>query len=625
MNDAPLPFRPRPVVSVPNPNPAPHVLSIHRDIHKFRRRYAASAAEKIESLPLKPPAGDIPDYYNGEVDGRPALAATLEASGKAVRLDADQQPHFNRVVAIALRRVHGHAIDTSQPGTGKTYILFAVAMYLGMAVFALTPKTVKSKWRTVAAEFGVPLLYVETYETFRGRAHHALSHPYLVRHDVSSSNDAGDVSIATTFEATQVLRDLIASQRVLFVFDEVQKIKDPKADVTQACHALAAAIPLDSASARAMCLSRTAIEKTKFSESILRMCGVLRGPLYTYVASFGGGATVGTPEWHAMVERARAADADHTAMILSHHRLLRAAGFRHVAWLLFRDVFRPWLVSEMPRHALTSVRMDVANGFYTFDAATEQLISFELDAIARCLHLERNAAGRDVVDMAGMALATPHMMELQRLKTPMFAALTRWYLAVVPNARVILFVTFKCVAAALMSLLTDLAPALLNGDCNERQRDESMARFQDPSSDCRVIISNPRVGGVGIDLDDKTGTAPRAMFLMPDFNINDLIQAIWRGMRRSTRQADPDVVALFARFVYTNTPNGAEELRILQLLHEKASVINQTLAEQDENLFPSRNIRYDAAFASLGEFDYVPLLRKPTQAAAKEEPILIDL
>lgn len=607
MNDPPSSILSRSLYHSPRPRESP--LNIHRDIHKFRRRYTTNTNEKIESLPLKPPAEEIPDYYRNVVDGRMPLQRRLMESKCKAHLDDEQIPHFNRVVYITLRRGTGHAIDTSQPGTGKTYILFAVALYLDMAVFALSPKTVKSKWRQVALKFGVPLLYVESYERFRGTAFHALSHPYLDRCDVASTNAEGDTHVVSTFEATAAFRDLLATKRVLFVFDEFQKIKDPKADVTRACHALCAAIPNDSESIKAMCLSRTSIEKTKFSESILRMCGVLRGPLYTYVAAIGGGTTIGTTEWHDMVAKARAADADHTAMILQHHKLNKVAVFRHVAWLLFRDAFRPMLVSEMPRHDMTHVKMDVANGFYTFDADTEERINEALSAIESCLHLERNEHGRDTVDMSGLAMAMPYMMELQRLKTPMFVALTRHYLSVVPSARIILFVTFKSVAAMLMEALADLCPALLNGDCNERQRDDAMARFQDPTSTCRVIISNPRVGGVGIDLDDKTGSAPRAMFLMPDFCINDLIQALWRGFRRDTVQSG-DVPALFARFIYTNTPHGAEELRILQLLHEKASVINQTLAEQDDALFPSRNVRYGSNFEELGDFDYVPLLRK---------------
>ncbi len=590
-------------------DPPCQALNIHRDIHKFRRRYSTNTTEKIESLPLKPTADAIPDYYRDCIDGRTPLLLRMMKHECRARIDDEQVPHFNRVVYITLRRGTGHAIDTSQPGTGKTYILFAVALYLDMAVFALSPKTVKSKWRDVATKFGVPLLYIESYERFRGTAFHELSHPYLKRTDVASTSPEGKTRVASTFEATPAFRDLLATKRVLFVFDEFQKIKDPDADVTQACHALCAAIPNDSESIKVMCLSRTAIEKTKFSESILRMCGVLRGPLYSYVAAIGGGTTIGTPEWHAMVIKARAADAEHTSMILQHHRLTKVAVFRHVAWLLFRDAFRPTLVSEMPRHDMTRVKMDVANGFYTVDPETEERINEELAAIEACLHLERNEHGRDTVDMSGLAMAMPHMMELQRLKASLFVALTRYYLTIVPCARVILFVTFKSVAAMLMSALADLCPALLNGDCNERQRDEVMARFQNPASACRVIISNPRVGGVGIDLDDKTGSAPRAMFLMPDFCINDLIQALWRGIRRDTVQAG-DVPALFARFIYTNTPHGAEELRILQLLHEKASIINQTLAEQDDALFPTRNVRYGSNFEELGDFDYVPLLRK---------------
>lgn len=584
-------------------------LQLHLDIHKFKKRYERE--KKVPSLPLVPDASSIPNYYGEQVNGRPSLISKLEERGLPGRLYERQWANFNRTVHCLLQKNIGFPLNTSEQGTGKTFLKCAVALYFDSDLFVLAPVIVNSKWIATAPTFGVTVLFAESYEKFSGRTNCNLQHPYLIRHDVSSINDKGKKKDHVTFEATPLLKEVISQRRILFVFDEVQKIKNPKNAISKACYAVIELIPLDADNVKSICCSRTPIEEVAFGESLLRMAGVLKGgKMYDYMAAIGGGYTCATPGWNAMIAIARRLSPDHTSMILQLNKTNTVSGFRWVAWLLYRDVFRPYLAGEMPKHELKDVKMDVANGFFTFDPETEAAISQQLNAISECLHMQRDRHGRDVVDMSGLAAAVPHMIELQKLKTPMFVALTRWYISVVPNAKIILFVTFKDVMALLAKQLADLGAVVMNGACSQKKRDELMARFQQPNLDCRVMISNPKVGGVGIDLDDKTGNFPRAMFLMPDFTINDLIQAMWRGIRADTKQ-NSEVAALFIRFVYTNTPNGAQELRILQLLHEKATIISQALAQEDASLFPSRNVRYNKTFQEMGDFDYVPLLRKP--------------
>lgn len=583
-------------------------MHVHRDIHKYKQRYVREVVP--ESIPLCPEESTIPNYYGEVVNGRPSLLSKLEERGLPGRLYERQWACFNRTIHCMLRSNVGFILNTSEQGTGKTFVQCAAALYFDMDLFILSPLTVNSKWVEKSALYGVTVIFVASYEMFQGKAYGKLKHPYLIRHDGPSADDRRRKDRTTTFEATPAFRDLLATGRVLFVFDEVQKIKNPSNDISMACFTITELIPLDCERLKVVCCSRTAMEEIEYGETMLRMLGVLRnGRMYEYVAAIGGGHTHATEAWKNLIGRAKALSEEHTSMILQLNKCNNVKAFRWIAWLLFRDVFRPHLANEMPKHDLSHIKMDVANGFYTFEPDMERLITEQLNAITACLHMRRDHQGRDVVDMGGLAAAMPHMVELQRLKTCMFVALTRWYISQVPNAKIILFVTFKDVMGILAEELADLGAVVMNGSCNAKKRDVLIKKFMQEDLECRVMISNPRVGGVGIDLDDKTGKFPRAMFLMPDFSINDLIQAMWRGLRADTQQAG-DIPALYIRFVYTNTPNGAQELRILQLLHEKSKVINQVLAVQDASLFPTRNVRYNREFQEVGDFDYIPLLRK---------------
>lgn len=583
-------------------------MSVHQDIHKYKERYVKDAMP--ESVPLFPDEQSIPNYYAEEINGRPSLLSKLIERNLPGRLWERQWACFNRTIHCMLRNNVGFVLNTSEQGTGKTFVQFGVALYFDMEMFVLSPLSVNSKWVDKSAPFGVIILFVASYELFQGKVYGTLKHPYLIRHDVPSADDRRLKDRITTFEVTQAFLDLLATRRILFVFDEVQKIKNPSNDISHACFAIVERIPLDCERLKVVCCSRTAMERIEYGETMLRMLGVLRhGRMYQYVAAIGGGHTYATDAWRGMIAQAKSLSPEHTSMILQLNKYVNVKGVRWVAWLLFRDVFRPHLTNEMPKHNLVHVKMDVANGFYTFEPELERLITEQLDAIMECLHMRRNHQGNYEVDMGGLAAAMPHMVELQRLKTCMFVSLTRWYISRVPNAKIILFVTFKDVMKILAEQLSDLGAVVMNGTCNAKKRDVLIQKFMQQDLSCQVMITNPRVGGVGIDLDDKTGKFPRAMFLMLDFSHNDQNQAMWRGLRDDTKQ-EGDVPALYIRFVYTNTPRGDMELRFLQLYHEKAKIINQVLAQQDAALFPTRNVRYDAEFKEVEDFDHVPLLRK---------------
>ncbi len=71
--------------------------------------------------------------------------------------------------------------------------------------------------------------------------------------------------------------------------------------------------------------------------------------------------------------------------------------------------------------------------------------------------------------------------------------------------------------------LAEYNPIELTGRISEKKREENINIFQDPSTHCRVLIGNPKVGGVGINLHDTDGRFPRKMYIFPTYDIKSII------------------------------------------------------------------------------------------------------
>lgn len=580
----------------------------------IRSRYLLST-KVVPSLPSYPPPEQIPNYYAERIDGRPSFLERLAKQGCKGGLMAHQINNFNHMIYILLH--HGKGGNTSDAGAGKTYVGTAPAVYLDMELFVVAPKTLLSKWARVGGqEFKAKLAALINYEALRGKPHHPLDHSYLTRKDVTTTDDAGNKHTTTTFHPTPALMSLIA-RGALFVFDEVQRAKDSETATAQAVQALIAAIP-EKGKSKVLFLSKTPIDKHRFGSSLLRVLGVLRGNMYEHLSAVGGGTTLATHEWREMVEHAKSLDRRITEEILSSIYLDKAADFRAMAWFLYRDVFRRYMVCEMPHLKLEGVTIDEANGFYTFSPEIEEKMIFHLNSMAKALKYQEGAT---TIDTSGLAEATPHMQALQALKATKLVELTRQTLTKYPQAKVILFLNYTATIEALHAALKkDYKVAVMNGKTKLADRAKIEHIFNEHNHKLQVVVSNYKVGSHGIDLNDKHGDMPHFKWLLPDFSTIDMIQAMARGKRVDTKQTT-DIPALTTRIMYINTHVGMYESRILEIMLEKKHIINQSLANQDDNLFPKRYVTYDINNEVIEDSDKPPEVHRQVLDAIDESKV----
>ena len=147
------------------------------------------------------------------------------------------------------------------------------------------------------------------------------------------------------------------------------------------------------------------------------------------------------------------------------------------------------------------------------------------------------------------------------------------------NVKVILYVWFIDHIKYLKEQLAEYNPLLLYGAIRKtEERQNIYDLFQEPSSNHRLLISNPTVGGVGISLDDQHGSWPRHTYIIPDYRIIVSTQAIGRTIRANTK-SKPKI-----RFVFCKHFKG--EQSIIESLARKTKIMQSSLAEGQKVKFP---------------------------------------
>ena len=105
------------------------------------------------------------------------------------------------------------------------------------------------------------------------------------------------------------------------------------------------------------------------------------------------------------------------------------------------------------------------------------------------------------------------------------------------------------------------------GDTSMAQRDEAIARFQDPGDPTRFFVSNPQTGGMGLTLHAATNV----IYYSNDFNLESRIQSEDRAHR--VGQHNP---VLYVDLVSPNTV----DVHIVKTLLNKNRLANITLGER---------------------------------------------
>ena len=489
-----------------------------------------------------------------------------------LRLRTSQTKHFIRVVNI-LKESFAY-IDTSQMGTGKTFIVMAVAAHYKLPILVIAIKSAMDMWKRETEKYNIPLLGVITFQTLRGNDRSGCNHPYLTREN-------GE------YHPTSELMELIKS-KILIVFDETHKLKNPGTAQSRAGHCLVKEVVRQNSGSRVALLSATPIDKPEHIEPFCKLAGIVtRDKMYEF-PSRNNPVLLGMKQ---VVNKCMEINPDETNRIANNVSSADKSQMQSILYNLYIKVLRDQITSSMPK-LIIDAEQDLANGFYKMLPDDILAVNTGLNAISRSI--------TDVDKKSSFwATITKSMKIVEFGKLRTLIRLAKESLNNNEDCQVILFVWYSYSIEYLAEHLAEYCPMIMVGKTSSDNRTDVIKRFQSDNNTNRLIIANTAVGGTGISLDDQFGNRPRFVFGIPNYNITDLHQATGRIYRQNTKSK------AVVRFIYSYVYR--DETKLLDSLAKKSLTMKEAAGNSDDIKYPGEYVEFkedgDVDFSSVIDID----------------------
>ena len=459
-----------------------------------------------------------------------------------------------------LLRNHGY-IDTSRMRSGKTYVTLWLAKQFGFRLLIVCPVIAIDVWRRTAAEYGVEVIDIISYQSLRSQKGHQPKHGYLDRHDNTTEGGVHQVH----FSPTRAYNTLI-EQGIMVVCDEIQNIKN-NSDQYKACSALIRPIISGGGRSRFGLLSGTPFDKEEHAVNLLKLIGYIRAHrLYNYVRQTRELVLEGIQE---LIDACRFINAQETDRVLAEIPLVKGK-MNTLCYTLYTRVVKANISGAMA--APTDIRgtFNVGNGFYNMTNDRAEQLRVAIDELANAVRFnERTGTAEIRADNIGAV--TTALVHVENAKVEDFARVATQALMADLHLKVIISVNYTSTINDINNLMLFFRPLVLNGAVPAKKRGDIVRLFNDDPTR-RLLIMNTSVGGVGISLYSQHGHSPRLMLMSPSYKLLEATQAAARiygpGMN-----SDATVSMFYGRGV------AARETGILTALARKTQVLKGTLED----------------------------------------------
>lgn len=478
------------------------------------------------------------------------------------------------------------SLNTAPMGTGKTYSTCAIADELKLGIFVIAPKTLLSKWKEVINKFGIKIYEIINYERIVGRTKSGSS--YLIRD-------------GNSFKVNKLFKNAV-NNGILFVVDECHNAKNMSLKTTAVqtfIRYIVKANEKRNTNSRIALISATPADKKEHALNYSILLGLTSEEnLYTH--SLDEINLTGLKDVYN-----KALEIDKVKAIQLYRDNLNSVNdITEVTFSLITEIFIPRMTTTMP----WLNKGIYINGFLIlknnqemyFDALQLLNETFSKTRISKVSKkstkkdeeedIEKEKEGRDVAEKGNFGGLTYALSRIERSKINDLIELIIEELNEDPSKKIIIYLRYYSNIDLAINLLKEYSPLQLDGRITVNNRDKNITLFQEPNSKHRILIGNPMVGGVGIDLDDKNGNFPRNMYISPGYDFISLYQAAGRINRIDSKSEGTTY------FIYGSLNDevknveeviGYSEVRILESLKKKSDVAGKYLINDDHPPFPS--------------------------------------
>lgn len=532
-----------------------------------------------------------------------------------------QIEHYEKIMSI-LEKWFVY-IDCSDTGSGKSVVTLAVARTLGLGLVIIAPPVTHAQWLEVASRYDVPVYHIDSYQSMRKpcetkkeittgikeRKRQLVVHrPDQLSLDGKSSSSAIDPMIHTRYY------EKLLQKGIIIVFDEFQAVKTTTSLQSEVAHALIKPLVLNpDMISRAALLSATPCDHQRNAISILKMTGICTR------RHFLPQGVVEVARVCKMINPMPVGDVMLRYGITSSSdlapRTMKDGTSVKYAYDIYREVLSG-IISSAAKKCCASSSYGSPDKTEDFSSMHKRYSGFfrmekEDDARLRAAYL----AVEQLLQQKSMTplLSVDEQLEeglktdIQEPKTCNITHLSHGFLEIetskiptivrlvtdrledstnYPNEKVILYINYVKNLLKCGELLSKYNPLILNGSTSSVERVNNIEKFQKPTNEFRLLITNPTVGGVGVNLDDVEGTQPRTQYISPSYSFIIMCQIMGR-VARSLTKSPSESYLVFSEDV-------PQELKMIDNLARKAATMRGFILEDETNkmVFPGEYPEY---------------------------------
>lgn len=472
----------------------------------------------------------------------------VPASSASFELKPRQVAHYERIEKIL--STNYAALDSSPTGAGKSFIVLEYARRNGLAICVICPLAVVQNWKNYCAMYGITLITAITYQSLRGTK--------------GKTNNPLLKVVGDTYLPSDYFRSW-AAHGMLLVYDEAQNLMNESLQ-SRAAHCLTRTIMQDGPCSRILALSAAPASREKNCFPLMKALGICKHfELYYYDKGTAQYEDLGYAEIKKKANEINPALAREIADSLP----LKRSTANQLCFAFFSKILLPPIRSSMPKPEL-DVELDAKLCRYHFPPNDVEDLKSAYAAIRAAVSYGPNG---------GMTLKgniTGPCRRIGLASAPTIARLVRKDMA--RGFKVVIFSEYDDVTRLLCELLGDFFPTPLNGKVKQADRTTIVEKFQQPNWDSRIIVSHPKVGGVGVNLDDQHGSFPRKCYLIPSYYFLDTIQASGRIYRTLTKSRAVVRIVECIEF--------SENTKIIDSILRKTDVLKSLLNNSQGMLLP---------------------------------------
>lgn len=459
-------------------------------------------------------------------------------------------------------------------GWGKTRVAIYAALFMhlsfGMETIIICPANIRNQWIENMEMFKLKPLEVYSYEEIRGiKSKKKFKHPYLKYCDRNSD------SFAITTEWEKLL-----DRGIFLVIDESQKLKNDSLQhfaCVELVYSLCNRKPYKS---RLLYLTASFIDKPDNWANLMRCFGYTKQKEMLFIDPFT--LTVKTSGYG--IEEVKAAaeilDKEETDFIFSTNLIRKPEIIFNQLWAkIFKKHLVIPVIDPIYKHPITNIPFKRLryNAFYELDEKGKKTAGAAIAELKKAHIIDDEGTVNLHKVNNNFSLIQKALMKLCKAKINTIVRLAIEDLESYKTRKVILAIPFIKEQEEAFKLLEKYNPLVLNGDVKFNDRTEVISKFNEPTTEFRLLIMTPEVGGVGVSLHDTHGNFPRRMRMVSTYNFGSCFQTTGRTYRRGL-MSDVEVFIIYA----ANAP--LESILINTLV--KSKVCNDTIIPGSNRVFP---------------------------------------